>query len=200
MSNTLRLLAGLVIASVAGQALAQTPTTAPALGGNAIPGVCLLSRQALFVNAKVGVAATARLQQLAKAAQDEIAADQQPVDADVKAFQAEAGKLTPAQRQQREQALSPRVQAVQAKAQQRSREIEATREKAMAQIAADAQPVLAKVYKAKGCGLLVDRNSVLGGNMTNDLTPDVVKGLDATITTINFNREILPAGAQTAAR
>lgn len=200
MSTPLRFLAGFLIVSVAGAAFAQTPAAAPALGGNAIPGVCLLSRQAIFANAKVGLAATSRLQQLAKAAQDEVAADQQPVDADVKAFQAEASKLTPAQRQSREQALAPRVQTVQVKAQQRSREIEATRDKAMAQIAGYAQPVIAQAYKAKGCGLLVDRNSVLGGNMANDLTPDVVKGLDASITTINFNREVLPAGAQTAAR
>jgi Skp family chaperone for outer membrane proteins len=195
MSLMLRLLTGIAVAS---PVLAEPPA-ASVLGGNAIPGVCLLSREAIFANAKVGVAATARLQQLAKAAQDEIAAEQKPIDADVRAFQAEAGKLTPAQRQSREQALAPRVQAIQAKAQQRSREIEATRQKAMGQIAEDAQPVLAQVYKAKGCGLLVDRNSVLGGNMANDLTAEVVKGLDARITTISFNRETLPA-AQTAAR
>jgi len=196
-----------LIVSTAAAALALTPASAqqaaPApiaqpLGGPAIAGVCLLSREAIFANAAVSKAASTRLADLGKEAQAEIDADRKPLEADVTAFQAEQAKLTPAQRQTREQALAPRLKAVQDKAQQRNREIAATREKVMGQIADYAQPIIAQVYKTKGCGLLVDRNSVLGGNMANDLTADVVKGLDAKITTISFNRETLPA--QTAAR
>ena len=82
---------------------------------------------------------------------------------------------------------------MQEKTQLRGREIEATRAKVLAQIATHAQPVIATVYGQHKCGLLIDRNSVLGGNMANDLTPDVVKALDASISTITFNRETLPA-------
>jgi len=178
--------------ALAQQAAPAAPAAQP-LGGPAIPGLCLLSRQAIFANAAVGKAATARLQQLAQEAQTEVDAERKPLDTDIKTFQAEAAKLTPAQRTQREQALQPRLQAVQVKTQQRSREIEATREKAMATIAGYAQSVIAQVYTQHKCGLLVDRNSVLGGNMSGDLTPDVVKGLDARVTTISFNRETLPA-------
>ena len=60
-------------------------------------------------------------------------------------------------------------------------------------IAEMAQPVIANVYKSRGCGLLLDRNAVLGGNMSNDLTAAVVQGLDASVTTISFERENLPA-------
>ncbi|WCM25945.1 OmpH family outer membrane protein [Sphingomonas sp. QA11] len=169
----------------------SAPAAAP-LGGTAIPGLCMLSREAIFINAAVGKAATARLQQLAGDAQAEVAAERKPLDADLQAFQAEVAKLTPAQRSQREQMLQPRLRAVQAKAQLRGREIEATREKAMATIADYAQPVIAQVYTQRKCGLLVDRNSVLGGNLANDLTADVVRGLDAKVTTISFNRETLP--------
>ncbi|WP_165189833.1 OmpH family outer membrane protein [Caulobacter soli] len=193
------LLVALLCASAAAPALAQAPAAQP-LGGNPVPGVCLLSREAIFANAKVGAAASARLQQLTQDAQAEVETDRKALDVDLKAYQAEQAKLTPAQRQAKEQALAPRVQAMQAKAQQRSREIEATREKALAQISTAAQPVIAQAYKAKGCGLLVDRNSVLGGNLANDLTADVVKGLDATMTTISFNREVLPAAPQAATR
>jgi len=185
----------LAAAGVAAPALAQTPS-APSLGGTAVPGVCLLSREAIFANAKVGVAASTRLQQLTQEAQAEVETDRKALDVDLKTYQAEQAKLTPAQRQDKEQALSPRVQAMQTKAQQRSREIEATREKALGQISTAAQPVIAQAYKAKSCGLLVDRASVLGGNLANDLTPDVVKGLDAALSTINFNREVLPAAAR----
>src|SRR3546814_182575 len=157
--SSIRLLACTLSVCFAALAFAQTPAAAPALGGNPVPGVCLLSRQAIFTNARIGIAASARLTQLGQEAQAEVDGERKPIDAEVQAYQAEQGKLTPAQRQTREQALGPRLQAVQAKAQQRGREIEVTREKAMAQIANEAQPVIAQVYKAKGCGMLVDRNS-----------------------------------------
>ena len=175
------------------QVHAQTPPPAqqPGLGGNPIAGICLLSREAIFANAKAGIAASARLKQISDAAQAEVDAERKPVEAEIKAFQAEAAKLTPAQRQTREQALSAKLQPIQAKAQLRSREIEATRAKAMDRIATETQPVIAQAYKAKNCGLLVDRNMALGGNFTNDLTPAVVQGLDAKLSTITFEREAL---------
>lgn len=184
---------------VAPAAAQQTPPPAPTaqlLGGPVVPGVCMLSREAIYANAAIGKAASARLTQIGQETQAELDAERKPLDADLQAFQAEAAKLTPAQRTQREQALQPRLQIIQAKTQQRSREIEATRTKALAQIAGHAQPVIAQVYTQRKCGLLVDRNSVLGGNMANDLTADVVKALDAKITTITFNRETLPAAAR----
>ena len=90
------------------------------------------------------------------------------------------------------------MQNVERKTRQRSQEIELTREKALARIAGEEQPVIAAVYKAHGCGLLVDRNAILGGNLTGDLTADVVKGLDAKITTITFDRETLPPSTASA--
>jgi Skp family chaperone for outer membrane proteins len=173
-----------------------TPAPAPAtqgLGGPAIPGLCLLSREAIYANAAIGKAATVRLKQLADQAQGEIEAERKPIDADLRAFQAEAAKLTPAQRGARDEALAARLRPLQAKAQLRGREIEATRLKAMRRISEEVQPLIASVYQQRKCGLLVDRNSVLGGNLANDLTADVVRLLDAKLTTITFEREILPA-------
>lgn len=182
-----------VASSAAPSAIAQPQAAAAqGLGGNPVPGVCLLSREAIFANAAVGKAASARLKQISDAAQAEINTDKQPIDAEARALQSEAARLTPEQRRTREQALAARLQPVQAKAQLRSREIEATREKALERISTEAQPVIAQVYRQRNCGLLVDRRSVLGGNMTNDLTAAVVQGLDARITTISFNRETLP--------
>lgn len=177
-------------------AAAQTaPTSAPAsqpLGGPLIPGVCLLSREAIFANAKVARAANERLQQLATEAQAEVDAERKPVEEEVKKFQAESARLSPEQRTQREQALNARLQPLQAKAQLRAREIEATRTRALGRISDEAQPVIAQVYRAKNCGLLLDRGSVLGGNFGNDLTPATVQALDAKTSTITFNRETLP--------
>jgi Skp family chaperone for outer membrane proteins len=189
-------LAAFVLAIVPGvAAFAQSSDSNPPLGGPTVSGVCLLSREAIFANAKVGKAASARLKQLADQAQSEIDAERKPVDADVQAYRAQAGSLSAEQRQTREQALSQRMQKVQTDQNQRARQLEATRVKAMGQIAQYAQPVIAETYRSKSCGLLLDRNAVLGGNMGNDLTPLVVQGLDAKITTISFNLEQVPAGS-----
>lgn len=182
-----RILSLTILAAIATPAGAQTaasspPATQQGLGGPVVAGVCLLSREAVFSNAKIGVAATTRLQQLATEAQ-----------ADVTAFRTESARLTAEQRQTREQALAARLAPVQAKAQLRSREIDATRAKALERISTEAQPVIAQVYRQRNCGLLLDRSSALGGNFANDLTAAVVQALDARISTITFNREILPA-------
>jgi Skp family chaperone for outer membrane proteins len=183
-----------LLSLIAAPAIAQTsPAPQQGLGGTAVAGVCLLSREAIFANAKVGVAATARLKQLTDQAQAELDTERKPLEAEIQVLQAEAAKLTPEQRRVREAALAPRLTAIQARTQQRTREIEATRGKAMARIAETLQPLIAEVYKARNCGLLIDRTTVLGGNMANDLTPAAVAALDAKLATITFERESLPA-------
>jgi Skp family chaperone for outer membrane proteins len=196
IDRTLPALAAILLAGLpASGAYAQSSDKGPALGGTAIPGLCLLSREAIFANAKVGVAAAARLKQLATQAQSELDAERKPLDADVQAYRSQAASLSADQRQSREQALSQRMQKVQADQDLRSRELEATRAKVMGQIAQYAQPVITDAYRSKSCGLLVNRDIVIGGNTSNDLTPLVIQGLDAKVTTLSFNLEQLPAGS-----
>lgn len=187
----LALLAALQTAPAPGPA---APPARP-LGGPLVAGVCLLSREAVFANAKVALAANQRLQQLAASAQAEVAAQRKPIETEIEKLRATAATLTPQQRHDREQALTARLGPVQALADQRSREIEATRAKALQRIAVELQPEIERAYSDKKCGLLVDRTSVLGGNFGNDLTPAVVVGMDARMTTIGFERETLPGPA-----
>jgi Skp family chaperone for outer membrane proteins len=172
---------------------APAPASAQTLGGAQVPGVCLLSQQAMVTNAKVGQAATARLKVLAEQAQAEVDIERKPITADAQALQGQQATLKPQEYQQKQQALAQRLQALEQKARQRSQEIELTRQKALVKISEEAKPVIASVYKEHKCGLLVDRNAILGGNMGGDLTADVVKGLDGRISTITFDRETLPA-------
>lgn len=210
--------AGLIGALLAGSALAQTPakssakTPAPTpaaaptqtpqpaadapLGGPQIPGVCLLSQQAVFANALVGKAANDRLKQVTEQTQAELEPERSALQADAKALDAQRATLKPADLTQKQTALAARLKALQDKADLRGREIEATREKAQARILVELRPVVAQVYTARGCGLLFDRNGVLGGNMAGDLTAAVVQALDARISTITFDRETLPPAAK----
>lgn len=196
---TLRILASaFVAASLASTASAQTVGGAPAvqpsaqsqpLGGPVVAGVCLLSREAIFANAAVGKAASARLQELTRVAQAEIDAQRTPMEAEAKALDGEPDN---AQNKPKREALATRWQALQQKAALNGREIEVTRARALERISLEAQPVIAQVYGQKKCGLLFDRGAALGGNFANDLTADVVRGLDARIQTISFERERLP--------
>ncbi len=183
------------LAAAPAPVLAQAqPPAAPGaqpLGGALIPGLCLLSQQAVYANAKIGLAATARIKQLSDQAQAEVDADRAVLEKDAKALDADT-KIKPADKTARAQALNIRMQGLQAKADLRSREIESTRQKVQARIGVEETPIIGQVYTAHKCGLLIDRTPVLGGNMGGDLTAEVVKGLDAKATTISFDRDILP--------
>ncbi|MNX23865.1 Outer membrane protein (OmpH-like) [compost metagenome] len=189
--------AAMTLVAVAGAALPAAAQQAQPLGGPVIPGVCLLSREAVFANAAAGKAASARLQELAAAAQTEIETERQPLEAQLRALETQPDN---AARRQRAETLAGQWQALQQKAAHASQEVEATRVKAMERIANEAQSAIAQVYAAKSCGLLLDRNSALGGNFANDLTADVVQALDARLSTITFERERLPQAAAQPAR
>ena len=186
--TTRSILTALTFAAVAGAALPVSAQQAQPLGGPVIQGVCLLSREAVFANAAAGKAASARLQELAAAAQGEIETERQPLEAELRALESQPDN---AARRQRAEALAGQWQTLQQKAAHASQEVEATRVKAMERIANEAQPAIAQVYAARAFGLLLDRNSALGGNFANDLTADVVQALDGRLSTITFERERL---------
>ena len=177
---------------------ANAPAAANAtLGGPLIKGVCFLSRQAVVANAKVGVAVTERINQLKAQAQAEVDASRGPIDADARALQADAAKgAAAADIERRRAAIQARYQTLQGLVDQRNREVQATEAKALGRVAAEMQPMLVAAYKAHGCGLLFDRNAVIDGNMGEDLTGELVKSLDAKVTTMTFDREVLPAAAR----
>lgn len=184
--------------AVAGlSALSAAPARAvDSLGGSPVAGVCLLSRGAVFEQSKVGQSASQRLKQLATQGNSQLESQRKPIDADIQSFQQKAESLTEAQRKEQGAALQQRMQAFQAQAGEMNQRIQLTRAKIMQNIGQQAEPIVSSTYKSHNCGLLLDRDSVLGGNMTNDLTGDVVKGLDAKITTLSFGLEPLPAAGK----
>lgn len=182
---------GLAFAAQA-QAPAAPKPAAPGLGGPVIPGVCFLSREAVLANSKVAVFASTRIKQITADAQAEIDRDRKPLEDQLTALRAQAAKLPADQLRAQEKAIADKFAPIQAKAEQRKREIEKTRANALETISEQAQPQIAAIYAQKGCGVLFDRNSALGGNFTNDLTPAVVAALDARLTTIPIERVTLP--------
>lgn len=191
---SLAAVAGLALAPVT-PAQAATSSAAPMALGSPVPGLCMLSREAVFAQSKVGQAASERLKQLATQQQATLDAERKPLDADIQAFQQKQTTLAAAQREQQGQALQQRLQAFQAQVHELEQRVQLTRGKVMQQIGEQAQPAINSSYTSHHCGLLLNRDAVLAGNTSNDLTTDVVKGLDARISTLSFNLEPLPSAA-----
>ena len=202
-------IAGLVAAAATG-ALAQgavaTRPAAPAAGpavspGPVIPGVCLFSYDAADESSAVGKFVAQRMQQLQSQAQAELSAEQTALQTDAKALEAQRATISADVYQQRGLAINQRATALQRKADLRSRELQSTGQKALGRIVTEVNPLLQQVYSQRGCGLLVDRNSVFFANPTMDVTADVVRLLDGKITQFPFEREHLdqPATAPGAA-
>lgn len=158
------------------------------LGGAPIPGLCMLSQTAVLTNAKIALAADARLKQLTQQVETELQAEQTAISSDAKALEAERSGPD---FQSRQAALQARAMALQQKSVLRQRELEATKQKVLARISSEAQPIVAQSFRTHDCGLLIDRSTVLLGNMSNDITAEVTRGLDAKISTITFERERL---------
>ncbi|EGD58149.1 outer membrane chaperone Skp (OmpH) [Novosphingobium nitrogenifigens DSM 19370] len=187
------LVSGPAFAAAPEQPMLSAPSPAgTTLGGPAIPGVCYLSRDAVLTNSKVGLYATERLKQITAAAQAEVTADRKPVDAEIATLRGQVGKISENQLRARDKTLGEKLAAIKGKADLRTREIEQTRTKAIEGIFGEVQPVIVSVYTQHGCGILLDRKMVLGGNLTNDLTAQVVAGLDARLTTLPVEKVILP--------
>ena len=54
------------------------------------------------------------------------------------------------------------------------------------------EPILVAVYQEKGCGILIDRESVFIMNPAMDLTATVIERLNTTLPSLSFNRMPVP--------
>jgi outer membrane protein len=63
------------------------------------------------------------------------------------------------------------------------------------------EPLIRQAYQAKGCSMLINRNSIILGNPASDISQQVVTALNGKITQFAFERERLDqqAGAPAAA-
>ena len=57
-------------------------------------------------------------------------------------------------------------------------------------------PIVQAVYQQRHCSLLLNADGVMGGNPAMDISDAVVQQLNARMSTITFDRETPPAGAQ----
>jgi Skp family chaperone for outer membrane proteins len=191
------LIGAMACAGAAG-AQAAKPAAAPAaaasnapLGGPVIPGVCILDNGRLVQQSAVGKAVIARMQALTTQVTNELTPLRNSLQTEGQTLQA----AKPAANDPRIAALQQKAANFERTAQIREREMQLTQQKALARIGTEADSVVRAVYAQKSCGMLIDRNSVFGANPAMDVTDNVIAGLNAKISTFNFDRERLPTQA-----
>lgn len=183
------------IASLAASsALAQAQ--GPANPGPVIPGVCVYFNQQALAQSTVGQAVQTRMEQLAQEVQGEIAPYATQLQTEYQALQQGAATIPADQLNQRRQALQQRAQEAQQLEQTRENELRYTLGEQRKKISEAIEPILVAVYQEKGCGILVDRESVFIMNPAMDVTSLVIQRLNAALPTLSFNRMPVPAQPQ----
>jgi len=175
---------------------ASAQTAGPANPGPAIPGVCVYFNQQLMAQSTVGQSVQTRMQQLATEVQGEITPYGTAIQSEAQALQAGASTIPAAEQQTRRQALQQRVNEAQQLEQTRSEELRYTLSEQRRLISVAVEPLLVAIYQEKGCGIMLDRESVFIMNPAMDVTADVIARLNTSLPSLSFNR--LPVPAQQA--
>jgi len=191
--------AGVAVAQAARPAVAPPAAAAGIPTGPAIPNVCVFSQQGAIGTSAVGKYVVERLRQIQAQAQAELQGEATQLKSDISAYGTQRASLSTDVQQQRERALAERDQQLQQKAQLRNRELEATQQKALSRVVSEFDPIVISVMKQRNCGLVLDGQAALAFNPSMDLTPEVVRQLDAKITQFPFEREHLDTGAPVGA-
>lgn len=180
--------AGLIAVS-AQAAAAQTQLTNP---GPVIPGMCVYHNERMLAQSTAGQSLNQGMQRLVQEVQGELAPYGTAIETEAQAIQA----LPEDQRAPRIQALQQRIQQAQQLEQTRDVELRYTRAQQINAIATAVDPIVVAVYQERGCGMLVDRESVYVMNSAMDITDTVIERVNAALPSLSFTRQSPPAQQQ----
>ena len=184
------------LASVFAASGASAQTAGPANPGPVIPGVCVFFNQQLLATSTAGQSVQTRMQQLATEVQGELQPYATSIQTEAQALQQGAATIPADQMNQRRQALQQRAQEAQQLQQTREDELRYTLSEQRRLISVAVEPILVALYQEKGCGILLDRESVFIMNPAMDITGDVIARLNTSTPSLTFNRMPVPAQAQ----
>jgi outer membrane protein len=180
---------------VAGAASAQTQPQVT--HGAPITGVCVVNLEGVLRASTAGQGIATRIQALEQEVQAELAPYLTTIQSEDTALTQAGASLPADQRQQRTQALQARFQEYQQLGQTREREMQYTGAVQQRALFTAADPVIASVYQARGCSLLIERGSVYLTNPAMDVSEAVLQALNSQVPSLpTFNRMPVPAQQQ----
>ena len=152
----------------------------------ATPAVILIvNTEQVFAQAKVGVSVREQLQDLAKKLQAEDKKGQDAIEAEAKKLTEQRALLKPEDLQKKYEALQKKEADHQRKMRQKGQELQLGANKARSEIEAALRPIFAEIMKKNNATILLDQSVVLAGGVDLDVTAEVLKELDAKLTTIS---------------
>lgn len=178
-----------IVALSAQAVAAQTQLTNP---GPAIPGLCVYHNERLLAQSSAGQSLNQGMQRLVQEVQGELSPYATSIQTEAQRIQ----QLPQDQQAQPLQALQQRIQEAQQLEQTRDVELRYTRAQQINAIATAVDPIVVAVYQERGCGLLLDRESVYVMNPAMDITDTVIERLNAALPSLSFTRQSPPVQQQ----
>ncbi len=179
---------GAVALLALGAQAVQAQTAGPANPGPAIPGVCVYHNERLLAQSTAGQALNSGMQRLVQEVQAELTPYSNTIQSE--AQQIQQGAADPDGSRLR--ALQQRVQEAQQLEQTREVELRYTRAQQLNIIAQAVDPIVVAVHQERGCGILIDRESVYIVNPAMDVTDTVIERLNGQLPTLSFTRQSPP--------
>jgi Skp family chaperone for outer membrane proteins len=155
----------------------------PSAGGGAPgalpdPVIAVLDRNAILVATKVGQDITRQMQTYTNQARDRLAGERRALEAEVRALQ--DGNVPEAERAKRSAALQAREQRFMEASGREENILKASMAAAHGEVAKVMGPIVEQMTKERGVNMVLDRSAVMVSVSPDfDLTPDVIKALDA---------------------
>jgi outer membrane protein len=171
----------------------QATTAAPAPGAHPRgtlpdPVFLVLDKAAVLRFSKAGQDITHQMQPLVQQAQASIAAQRAALERDAAQLQQDTS-VTGADRDKRIAALDARQQALQAEIQRRQTQLQETMARANGEVAKTLETIIPPLVKERGANIVMDRAAMPQADPAFDITPEVIKRLDAKMTTVRVTLE-----------
>lgn len=184
-----RVFAAFIVASLVYGASLATAQAAAA------PVIVIVNTEQIFAQSKVGQNVRSQLQTMANKIQSDGKKGEAAIQAEAKKLGEQRSLLSEADFQKKVQALEQKQGEFQQTMRRKGQELQLGSNKARADIEQAIRPIFADVMKKNGANILLDQSVVLAGGVDLDVTAEVLKELDAKITTLVVKPVSVPAGA-----
>jgi Skp family chaperone for outer membrane proteins len=163
----------------------------------AAPVIVIVNTEQIFAQSKVGQSVRTQLQTLAAKIQADGKKGEAAIQAEAKKLSQQRSLLSEADFQKKVQALEQKQGEFQQTMRRKGQELQLAGNKARNDVEQAIRPIFADVMKMNGANILLDQSVVLAGGVDLDVTEEVLKQLDAKLTTLTVKPITLPAGADT---
>ena len=171
----------------------QATATAPAPGAHPRgslpdPVFLVLDKTAVLHFSKAGQDITRQMQPMVQQAQTSIVAQRTALERDAAQLQQDTTLAGP-ERDKRIAALDARQQALQAEIQRRQIQLQETMARANGEVAKVLETIVPPLVKERGANIVMDRAAMPQADSAFDITPEVIKRLDAKMTSVKVTLE-----------